>query len=453
MARFREALEDCNLMDLGYQGTPFTFTNKRKGQYEMKDRLDRSVANATWRSEFPYAKVSHLTAITSDYCPILTELVVKGGRQVQKDFRFEPMWLRHEDFPRSINKIWNESQSHNGSLFNTLQQLGFSLKEWNQRSFGNVKNIITHLKKDLAHIREAPRSDATTSKEGEIIQEIEEWLLREEIMWKQRARAEWIREGNSNTKYFHRRATSRRTTNKINVLENSDGELCLDEQSKVEIATKYFESLFKSEGDSNSSNWNSKFDFIPRKVHDHFYETMSATYTEEEIKAAVFQLNPSKAPGRDGFSAIFYQKFWDEIKVQVTKEALEFLNGGSLNVDHNITQIILIPKVRSPVKITDFRPISLCSVFMRIISRVLVNRIQDSLVHVISQSQSAFVKGRAITYNIILAQEMVHYIRSRKHQKQGYASLKLDMCKAFDRIEWGFLEKNALKARFPPKMD
>lgn len=103
-------------------------------------------------------------------------------------------------------------------------------------------------------------------------------------------------------------------------------------------------------------------------------------------------------------------------------------------MDHNITQIVLIPKTKAPTTIGDYRPISLCSVFMKIISIMLVNRIQLFMDQIISQNQSAFIKNRNISDNIIIAQEVSFFIRSCKNQWNGFASLKFDMSKAFERL-------------------
>lgn len=159
-------------------------------------------------------------------------------------------------------------------------------------------------------------------------------------------------------------------------------------------------------------------------------------------------MNPSKAPGPDGFTAFFYQKYWKEIGEATISNCLEILNQNRSVKEWNDTFITLIPKVKQPKKVSDFRPISLCNVAYKIVAKVIVNRMKWVLQDIISENQSAFVPGRSIFYNIIIGHECLHTIKSRRTRKKRWVALKLDMSKAYDRVEWKFLEKLMIKIGF-----
>ncbi|KAL9687816.1 hypothetical protein QQ045_032223 [Rhodiola kirilowii] len=175
---------------------------------------------------------------------------------------------------------------------------------------------------------------------------------------------------------------------------------------------------------------------------------LTAPFSEVEIKRALFQMHPTKAPGLDGFPALFYQSNWDTVGRDIINESLKCLNEGILDVAINETLIVLVPKVKKVERVEDLRPISLCNVTMKIITKAIANRLKTVLPNIISQNQSAFIQGRLITDNILVAHEISHFIQGRSKQKSGYLSLKLDLSKAYDRVEWRFIEKMMLKMGF-----
>ena len=170
-------------------------------------------------------------------------------------------------------------------------------------------------------------------------------------------------------------------------------------------------------------------------------------FTEDEVFEALQNIGDLKAPGPDGMPAIFYKRFWEVIGDHVKIEVLNVLNGGPLPADWNNTTVVLIPKVKNPKCIKDLRPISLCNVIYKIVSKVLTSRLKVFIGNIISQNQSAFIPGRLISDNVLVAYEMTHFIK-HKRSGDGYMAVKLDMSKAYDRVEWNFLEAMLIKLGF-----
>ena len=125
--------------------------------------------------------------------------------------------------------------------------------------------------------------------------------------------------------------------------------------------------------------------------------------TEEEVKAALFMMHPEKTPGPDGMTALFYQQSWSIIKEDVVNMFNNFLTSGVFEDKLNMMNICLIPKTVRPIRMTELRPISLCNVGYKIISKVLCQRLKGLLPKLISETQSAFVSGRFISDNILIA--------------------------------------------------
>ena len=150
-------------------------------------------------------------------------------------------------------------------------------------------------------------------------------------------------------------------------------------------------------------------------------------------------MDPTKSLSLDGMSALFYQKYGNIMGEKITKVVLAFLNKeGDLEMI-NHTFIFLISKIKSPQDCTHFRPISLCNVLYKIVSKVLANRLKVILPSIILESQSSFVRNRHIMDNVLIAYELAHALKCRRSGKKGYQAMKLDMSKAYDRVEWPFL--------------
>lgn len=127
---------------------------------------------------------------------------------------------------------------------------------------------------------------------------------------------------------------------------------------------------------------------------------------------------------------------------------LHILNDGGSLSEINDTNIVLIPKQCNPQNMTNFRPISLCNMLFKIISKVLVNRLQKIMPHYIDEGQNIVVPSQLITDNAIVAFELLHSFKRKRMGHRGTVALKLDMSKAYDKVEWHLIQTIMIKMRF-----
>ena len=179
--------------------------------------------------------------------------------------------------------------------------------------------------------------------------------------------------------------------------------------------------------------------------------TLLQRYSSEEVKQALFQMHPSKSPEPNGMPPFFFQKYWHIVSQDVTIAILSVLNFGHMLHKMNFTHIVLIPKNNELKNMSDYRPISLDNVIFKIVSKVVANCLKHVLPMVIFDAQSAFVPNRLITDNTIVVYELLHRMRNRRKGRMGQMVVKLDISKAYDRVEWCFLCQIMLKPGFDPK--
>ncbi|XP_042962749.1 uncharacterized protein LOC122297028 [Carya illinoinensis] len=377
-------------------------------------------------------------AAYSDHIPIWLNtnggLIRKRGKRL---FRFEAMWVGNKDCSSIVERIWGEGENsaQNNHLMENISKCGDDLSQWNKRSFGNVQKELASAKDKLKGIEEMDPNFQHTSLHKEAREEVQKWLERDELMWKQRSRVQWLKEGDRNSRFFHHKANARRKKNGFHQLQDECGNWKRGDQMGV-LVVDFFKNLFSSD---SQPEFPECFSEVGVRVSPQMNEELLLPYVVEEVEVAIQQMHPSTAPGPDGMSPVFYQKYWSKVGKSVTVFVLNALNNGVFPKELNHTFISLIPKKNNPSKVSDFRPISLCNVLYKIISKVIANRLKKILPMIIFDTQCAFVPGRQITDNVLVAYETLHYIRSKRVGRKGYMSLKLDMSKAYDRVEWGFL--------------
>lgn len=242
---------------------------------------------------------------------------------------------------------------------------------------------------------------------------------------------------------FQAKAKERARINKIKMLQREDGAIITGQAELEQCAIDFYEHLFTAQPDLDPG---AVLQYVSSKVTEDMNLFLIRPFESEEIEKALFMMGPNKARP-DGFTAGFFQAHWDLLEPSVTAAVLNFLNGGALGEGVNLTTIVLIPKIPNPQELKSFRPISLCNVIYTICSKVLANRLRGFLDEIIFDEQSAFVPKRLITDNVLTAYECTQYLR-RKKGKMGACAIKLDMAKAYDRVEWSYLEGIMLKLGF-----
>lgn len=442
----REAMEVCQFMDLGFVGYEFTWSNNRGGEANIQERIDRFFANDLWKTRFAGSFVSHLTKRKSDHLPLLASVcggqVAVAMRNKTKRFRFEAMWLREEESTEVVTSAWQRGMDVGVNLRRTAH----NLTTWSRKKFGNVAKELRACQHQMKELMEREPSEDNMNAMRNVDARMDELEKREEIYWHQRSRQSWIESGDKNTKFFHHKANQREMRNNVRCIKNAAGDVFEEEEDIMECFVDYFNHLFTS---TNNCDMDPVLDLVDPLVDDRMKEMLAAPYRREEVSLALSQMHPNKAPGPDGMNALFYQTFWETIGEDVTDKILNFLNGVDDIGAVNQTHIVLIPKKKHGESPVDYRPISLCNVIYKLASKVLANRMKQVLPMVIHESQSGFVPGRLITDNVLVAYECFHFLRKKKKGKKGYLGLKLDMSKAYDRVEWCFLEKMMLKIGFP----
>jgi hypothetical protein len=426
---------DCGLEDIGYSGEIFTWKRGR-----IQERLDRAVANGDWIQIHPGATLEHLEYTKSDHRPLLLDTEGENLNQVRRSRskKFEASWLQEKGFQERVLKAWEVASEADpaGDMLSKLSRVG-ELHDWKDRVLKKPQKRIRQAQKCFDEAMSGPMSAEKEEIAKEMSALIDLLLEQEETHWMQRSRANWLRQGDRNTSFFHNYASVRKKKNFIKKLKGDGDQWVEGTESLKPLIFQYFSNLFSFEVNVVDPEVLEK---IQPRVSQAMNEKLLAPFSPEEVKKGAFSIGDFKAPGPDGLHAVFYKRFWNICGDEITKEVLHALDMGIIPNGWNDTTVVLIPKVDDPELVTQYRPISLCNVIYKIISKMLALRLKGILPDVISPMQSAFVPGRLITDNVLVAYESIHAIKNKRSGSNGLCAVKHDMHKAYDRVEWIFLE-------------
>jgi hypothetical protein len=262
------------------------------------------------------------------------------------------------------------------------------------------------------------------------------FLLAEEENWRQKSRAIWIKSGDRNTKFFHLYASHRRNKKFIWEINDEKGKVHSGQQAIKEEAVRHFSSFFNDTGQTFMEERLESVRLYPTFVTALEVQDLEKEVTKDEVFEVIKGFARDKILDLDGWTVEFYHCFFELVGQDLVDMVEETRLKGEIIPSINSTFVALIPKVNKPTVFNDFRPISLCNLCYKIISKIIAKRLRPILSRVLSEEQLGFLKGRKILDAIGTAQECLHNIRTKKMQA---LILKLDLRKAYDCTSWDFL--------------
>ncbi|XP_060960728.1 uncharacterized protein LOC133031275 [Cannabis sativa] len=441
---FNLALCDCRLDELALGGYQYTWERGRGGPAHVEIRLDRAFATHEWFSIFLEAKLSNFDYTSSDHTPLLLEPDPTINFRPVRLFRYENAWGREALCGQLVKNCWDENI--HVSLAEKIHMCSLILTEWGYEITGSFKQRLNKSKKKMSHLKSATGPFSTDDFSAEQCNYFE-ILAQQEIYWKQRSKQFWLHAGDKNSKYFHATASARKRSNEIVQLQDSAGNWKNWSSGLDHVIVDYFSSLYNAEGITCDTVVRG----INCSVSNVHNEALLQPVTPEEIKQALFQMHPDKAPGLVGMGPGFFQQHWETVGPDIVHLVTNFFVTEELPPSINDTHLVLIPKKKNFTTMGDLRPIALCNVSYKIVAKVLANRMRGMIDLIISPTQSAFIPGRLISDNIMVAFEVMHYLKRKRRGKKGFMALKLDMSKAYDRVEWDYLKAVMVKMGFASK--
>lgn len=400
-------------------------------------KLDRFLVSNHFTTKWPNAQVWDLPRELSGHCPLIPKTNVNDFGP--PPFKFYNSWLLHDDFSAILIDSWSEHPNSNHPIIifkEKLKALKIVLKKWLGDVINKEVNDLKTLRISLDLIDMKAENGALNSHDKEyrlnLLKEISDLEKAKTHDLKQKAKVKWVVEGDENTKFFHGIINNKLRRSRINGLL-IDSSWVTDPNHIKNHIFDFFKTKF-DEPDGLYPSFSSSL-FNTLSFEDASF--LESSFSSEEIKDAVWDCGNEKAPGPDGFTFKLFKCHWDVVGNDIISFAKNFENLGHIQRGCNSSFIALVPKVNEPLQIEEFRPISLIGSQYKIIAKILANRILKVISTVVSEVQTAYIKGRQIIDGPLLVNEIIAWA-TKKNEK--FMMFKVDFEKAFDSLNWIFLD-------------
>ncbi|XP_042495070.1 uncharacterized protein LOC122074306 [Macadamia integrifolia] len=437
-AEFQAMVDACDLISSPSQGSNFTWTNNRCRGH-VAARLDRSFFNAQWLDAFGDCGQKVLHRSISDHAPILfSSAAIPKPRNAP--FRLHRFWMKEESFVDLVRDVWSREVRGGpiGRLAYKLRAVKGALKGWARQTF---PNLDVALKEATAEVEEVQQtidqigmSDELYSREAEAKSKLLKAVEMHEKLWAEKARCNWAKLGDRNSKFFHLSVKVRRIKNSIRALKKQDGTMVSEPLQMADYVSFFFENFHKAD---HCIDHMELLQVIPNEVNREDSSILEAIPAKEEIKKVVWGLDPDSSPGPDGFPGAFFIQCWEIVGDDFCGAVIAFFRGGKLPNGVNNSFVTLIPKVEGAISLDKFRPICMANFFCKVLSKIMAERLSCLLPRLVSDEQGAFQKGKIISSNIGLASELANLLHTSV--RGGGMGIKIDVQKAYDTLSWDFL--------------
>lgn len=448
MNELQTFLGNNELTDLPSRGVFFTWTNGRPEDPIIR-KLDRVVVNESWRDTFPESIAVFEPPGDSDHAPALVFLSSSLERS-KKAFKYFSFLSTHRRFMEVIKTAWQQEVCVGCKLFTfgqRMKKVKAACRELNRQGFGNIQQRTKESLAQLELVQDELLSNPSESLFREEFVARKKWNFfakAQEIFYMQKSRVRWAKEGDACTAFFFKSVIANQGKNAIKYLRGEDDERIENSDQIKDMLLSYYKNLL---GTENAGVLPPSVEDIKNLLSFRCNTSLASQLLKvpsmEEIRDTVASMPRRKAPGPDGFPVEFLWEAWEQVGKETVEAVQEFFVTGYLPKIFNATAITLIPKVPGADTLTQFRPVSCCTTMYKIIARLLKNKLKLFISDAVQGNQVGFVQGRQLCENVLLASELVSDFHASGITTRG--CLQVDLAKAYDNLNWQFLE-NVLNA-------